>query len=217
MKALSEAADPIVVKVIPNGVDSVFFRPVPRRDDRPFVFLFVGRLQAQKNLAFLLDSISALRRTATLPFRVVFVGDGPDQVDLQRRCTAARLADIVSWHGWCDKARLLEYYQQADCLLNPSLAEGMPNTVLEAMACGLPVIASDVVGNNAVVVPGDTGYLVSLSRPHEYAEAMYHVLIDRGLARRMGAEGRRRAESRFSWDTVAREYVALFAYLEGAA
>ena len=114
------------------------------------------------------------------------------------------------WHGWCAKSELVEHYGNADCFLNPSLFEGMPNTVLEAMACGLPVIASDVVGNDATVLNGGTGYLINLARPDEFVAAMRALLENPSRAKALGAAGRQRTVSDFSWESVARSYVYLF-------
>jgi glycosyltransferase involved in cell wall biosynthesis len=170
-----------------------------------------------EDLGKLLDSIAALRRRSGVPFHVVFVGDGPEKESLRQRGTAAGLDDIVTWHGWLDKQGLLKRYRQSDCLLNPSLAEGMPNAVLEAMACGLPVIASDVVGNNAVVAPGDTGLLVDLSKTAGFASAMQQLLADPALSRAMGAAGRQRAEARYSWQSASLGYVSLLGFSPACA
>ena len=209
LKSLSEAADPIKVEVIPNGVDADFYRPAAERGDRPFTFLFVGRFQQQKNLSFLLQAVAASRREPGIPFRLTIVGDGPARVDLQQQCTASGLDDIVTWHGWCSKEQLLLQYQAADCLVNPSLYEGMPNTVLEAMACGLAVLASNVPGNDAVVLPGETGLLFGLGDVSEFVGAMRSLLADAALTRNMGDAARRWVSRDFSWQSVARQYLGV--------
>ena len=210
LKRLSEATDPIPVDVIPNGVDTDFYVPARRPPDSPFTFLFVGRFQNQKNLPFLLDGIAALRKRSSVPFRLVMVGDGPLHGPMHSRCVSLGLDDVVTWHGWCAKSELVEHYGNADCFLNPSLFEGMPNTVLEAMACGLPVIASDVVGNDATVLDGGTGYLINLARPDEFVAAMRALLENPSRAKALGAAGRQRTVGDFSWESVARSYVYLF-------
>jgi len=206
LKALSERADPIDVAVIPNGVDAEFFVPAVARRHGPFTFLFVGRFQAQKNLALLLEAMARIRQEVKESFRAVFVGDGPERVSLREKCTALRLDDVVVWNGWCEKDELLRLYQSADCFVNPSLYEGMPNAVLEAMACGLPVIASNVAGNDAVVIPNGTGFLVPLESG-ELARAMATIMNDRSLCRRFGSAARDRAVRDYSWTDVARQYV----------
>jgi len=211
LKALSEAADPVEATVIPNGVDTDFFRPSSTRGDRPFTFLFVGRFQPQKNLPFLLQAAAALRREAVIPFRVVLVGDGPMRSELKRQSSALGLEDVVLWHGWCSKEKLLTHYREADCFLNPSLYEGMPNTVLEAMACSMPVVASNVPGNNAVVLPGETGFLFELSDLPQFVTMMCRLLAEPTMACTMGDTARTRVATDFSWKNVAQRYLGLLA------
>ena len=209
LKALSERVDPISVQVIPNGVDTCYFRPGASNSARPFTFLFVGRFQSQKNLDFLLEAVSRLRQVVAVQFRMVFVGDGPLRNELQRRSIALGIADVVTWHGWCSKEQLLAHYQSSDCFLNPSLYEGMPNAVLEAMACGLPVLASNVPGNNAVVTHGETGLLFRLDDLALLVADMQRVLIDQSLSSRMGNNGRTKVAADYSWNSVALSYVSL--------
>jgi glycosyltransferase involved in cell wall biosynthesis len=209
LKSLCQATDDVEVAVIPNGVDTDFFRPPGAREDRPFTFLFVGRFQPQKNLPFLLQALAVLRRESTVQIRVVIVGDGPMTSQLMQQSVSYGLQEIVGWHGWCDKKKLLQHYQRADCFLNPSLYEGMPNTVLEAMASGLPVLASNVAGNDAIVTAGETGFLFELGNIEMFVAAMRCLLDDPALAFRMGEIARKRVLSDFSWRRVASEYLEL--------
>jgi glycosyltransferase involved in cell wall biosynthesis len=167
LRKLSEAADRYPIRVIPNGVDADFFRPDrtgfrPDRSHGPLRILFVGRFQEQKNLPFL------LRQFARLPlgrFELHLVGDGPQKKTLRDLAKQLGIEGSIVWHGWMPRAALPQVYQSADCLVNPSLYEGMPNAVLEAMACGLPVVASKVPGNDALVLDGETGFLFELEEP----------------------------------------------------
>ena len=114
-------------------------------------------------------------------------------------------------HGWLDdKDRLREIYQQADVVVNPSLYEGMPNVVLEAMACGLPVVASQVPGNDTLVRAGESGYLFKLGDGDGLCRALQEIRARPELAHTLGREGRRRVEAGFSWEQAARAYTALF-------
>ena len=146
-----------------------------------------------------------------MQFRVVLVGDGPLRAELQQRSADCGLADIVTWCGWCSKEQLLVHYHAADCFVNPSLYEGMPNTVLEAMACGLPVLASNVPGNDAVVWPGETGFLFPLGDNARLVAAMLRLLGDPAMVRNMGDAARSRVGTDFSWKNVAQRYVELIA------
>jgi glycosyltransferase involved in cell wall biosynthesis len=213
LKEMSERVDPSAVHVIPNGVDTDFFCPTKNRDKaehRPIAFLFVGRFQVAKNLFYLFDHFAALRRSGAEPFVLHLVGDGPQHDELQRHAKNMGIEDCLVWHGWVDKDSLRAIYRSADCLVNPSLCEGMPNVVLEAMACGLPVIASRVPGNDSVVRPGETGWLFDLGQPDAFWKALREMMEDRGRASQMGQKGRAWVRDDFSWRRVAQAYADLF-------
>lgn len=209
LRALSEAADPIPVGVIPNGVDAEFFTPASMPREGPFTFLFVGRLQAQKSVHLLLQAAARLQRESAARFRVLVVGDGPLKPELQRLSAALELEGLVTWHPWCTREALLTHYRSADCLVNPSLYEGMPNAVLEAMACAVPVIASDVAGNNTLVRNDETGALFASGDVTQLVEAMHRFLGEPAATRAMGIAARRRVSTTLSWQSVAREYMEL--------
>lgn len=211
---LSGRADPYPVVVIPNGVDSGLFHPVEtegaKDPEARFKILFVGRLRKQKNLALLLDQLSRLRCDGETSFILDVVGDGPLGATMRERAERLGLGESVAWHGWVSKPEVVALYQSADCFVNPSLYEGSPNTVLEAMACGLPVVASRVAGNDALVIDRQTGLLFTLDEPELLSAALISLIRDRGAARRMGAAGRARVVERFSWSSVAASFLRLF-------
>jgi glycosyltransferase involved in cell wall biosynthesis len=220
LKEMSERADPFPVQVIPNGVDTDYFCPDENRDEsarHAFAFLFVGRFQVQKNLFYLLDHAASLRRSGAGPFVLHIVGDGPQHDELHTHAIKLGIEDCLVWHGWVDKGRLRQIYRCADCFVNPSLYEGMPNVVLEAMACGLPVIASRVLGNDAVVCHGETGWLFDLKEPDAFWTALRKMMADPGLANEMGEKGRSWVMSDFSWRRVSQAYADLFSGAAGGA
>lgn len=207
LRAMSEAADPVPVQVIPNGVDTTLFRPSTAvTHDQPIRLLFVGRFQAQKNLSWLLRQLAG----QSLPYlKLTLVGDGPLRDALQAETAALGLSDRVEWLGWQSRAQLAALYPRYDVLVNPSLYEGMPNVVLEAMACGLPVLASRVPGNDALVRDGENGFLFPLGDEQAFARALT-LLATANRRITLGRAARLTAEN-FSWDSVARRYAALFA------
>jgi glycosyltransferase involved in cell wall biosynthesis len=213
LAALSRQADPFPVCVIPNGVDATYFHPNGRRaaglSDNVMQFLFVGRFHPQKNLHVLLDAFAQLQSAARRPCRLHLAGDGPQRADLQQYARRKGLAECTVWHGWLPKNSLRSLYQSADCLVNPSLYEGMPNVVLEAMACGLPVVASTIPGHDTIVRHGTTGLLFDPGTPGALASALRSIIDDCGAARAMGHNGRETALASFSWDSVASRYVSL--------
>lgn len=199
---LSEKTDPFPVGVIPNGVDTDYFhaRALGERPDGDvFRILFVGRLTAQKNLPPVLEALARLRRDLVREVVLDIVGDGPLRREWDEMSRGLGLARAISWHGWLPKERVATLYRRASCFVNPSLYEGMPNTVLEAMASGLPVIASNVGGNDALVRHGKTGFLVELTDPNPLERPLAALIGDGALGARLGAAGRTRVVADFSW------------------
>lgn len=210
---LSENADPIPVRVIPNGVDTLLFRPATpdeRGADDVFRILFVGRLVPQKDVAALLLAVAQSRRGASKRIALDIVGDGPDRAGLEKVARELDLTQCATWHGWLGKQEIAALYRRADCFVNPSRYEGMPNTVLEAMASGLPVVASNVGGNNELVTAGSSGFLFDLSEPDALGTQLAVLVNDQALAKAMGARGRQFVLARHSWKSVAERYVHLF-------
>jgi glycosyltransferase involved in cell wall biosynthesis len=212
LKTLSEEKDPFPVQVIPNGVDTTYFFPAPDRRDPVVRFLFAGRFREQKNLFFLLEQMDGLASTTSKVFELHLVGDGPLKEDLVAYGRSLSIRERIHWHPWCDKDRLRDHFHHADCFVLPSLYEGMPNVVLEAMACGLPVIASRVIGNSEVVLEKKTGFLFPLQDPGELQRIVSTVLERRESARIMGEAARAHVERCFSWEKVSMQYLQL---LEG--
>jgi glycosyltransferase involved in cell wall biosynthesis len=209
LASLSEAADPFPVRVVPNGVDASFFSPrsTPKKAG-PFRVLFVGRLTNQKNLPGLLEAVSTLAADG-VDFTLDVVGDGPLRGQLEALSAQLALGDRVSWHGWLPKGDVLALYRRADCFVNPSIYEGMPNTVLEAMACGLPVIASRIGGNEDLVRDRETGRLFEVTQTVTLADALQDLIRDPDACRRMGARGRDVVTREHSWESVVAKYVGL--------
>ena len=132
------------VRIVPTGVDTDYFQPGPERGaGNPFRVLFVGRFQKQKNLLFLLEQFAAMvQRLPTIEISLDLIGDGPLRQEIEAKVVALGLTERVQLRGWLRGTQLLAAYQGADCVVNPSLYEGMPNVVLEAMACAVQLSIS---------------------------------------------------------------------------
>jgi glycosyltransferase involved in cell wall biosynthesis len=127
------------------------------------------------------------------------------------RETADRLRlQNVRFHGRADNAELRGLYQDADVLVLPSEREGMPLVLLEALAVGLPIVATDIPGNRDVVLPGRTGLLVPPSDPAQLRRALLEVTGDAQRYQRMSEAARARA-ARYSWTSVGAEFERLYA------
>ena len=215
LREMSLAADPIPVSVIPNGVDTEFFCPAtdnPKSSGAPFRLLYVGRFRSQKNLSYLLKQLADpdLRKEYAGRLKLDLVGEGPMRAELEQCAMKLGLTSEITWHGWLRREQLREMYRRCDCFVNPSVYEGMPNSVLEAMACAKPVIASRVPGNEAVVQSGTTGFLFDLGEPGAFHRCLRSMINDPARAQKMGHAGRYWVEREFSWDRVAAAYAQLF-------
>lgn len=212
LKRLSETADPYPVVVIPNGVDTEFYSPLEKTDsaESEFSFIFVGRFQEQKNLFYLLEQFSKAIQYSQKKVRLNIVGDGPQKQDLINYSLKLGINNFVEWHGWSSKQNVRVLYRKSNCLVLPSLYEGMSNVVLEAMACGLPVIASNVAGNDALVKHNENGYFFNLSDSDAMSRLMIDIIGNPVNARQMGLAGRKMVETKYSWHSVAADYLSLF-------
>src|SRR5262249_44879243 len=138
----------------------------------------------------------------------VLFGDGPLRERLSHRIAALGLQENFILAGFRhDIDRLMPFL---DLLVLPSFTEGMPNVVLEAMAAGVPVVATAVGGTPELVVDGVTGYLVSAGHRTQLARRMREVLTDERLGQAMGRQGRQRVAERFSFEAQSRAYQLLF-------
>jgi len=208
------------IRVIPNGLDLAEFRGVARRrpgaPDRDPVILYVGRIYPeQKGLDTLLEAFGAVARGNQSQLRLV----GEDWGGLETVMRLAHRAGVenrVHAPGILSRADLLAEYADADLVVLPSHFDSFPFVLLEAMASGLPVVATRVGGIAEVAIDGTTAVLVPPSDPPALADALGRVLADPTLAARLGAAGRQRAES-YSWDRVIPQYFSVLAEVMGGA
>ena len=211
LKKLAQKADFFPVSIIPNGIDSSFFKPLETDKGKESVhFIFTGRLSEQKNLFFMFDQFAILKKKSKKKLMIHIAGDGPYKRKLEIFAKEIGISNDITWYGWVNKNRLLKLYQKADCLVNPSFCEGMPNSVLEAMACGLPVIASNVPGNNDIVFDGENGFLFDLDDPMKIKDSLNMIIENTNMRSALGKNSRKRVTENFSWSKSARDYAVLF-------
>jgi glycosyltransferase involved in cell wall biosynthesis len=208
LKELSEKADPFSVQVVANGIDTDLFRPEPERRAKVPKLLSVGRLHAQKNVGYLLNLVVAIKRKTDV--RAQIIGDGPERSSLEAAATALGIADCVQFAGWLPREEVREAYQSATFLVHASSYEGMSNVILEALASGLPVIASDIPGNVELINDDANGFLFDpASDPALLTERILPLLQDQTTWNRLSAAARTFIEKRFSWSRAADLYEKL--------
>ena len=191
---------PAKLRCIPNGID-VSRWPRHENTNRTPSIVCVARFVGVKRHADLVVAASLLRRQG-LDFRLVLAGDGPTRPAIQRLVAEHGLYDVTSFTGSLELPDIAHLLAEAFAFCLPSAGEGMPGSVLEAMACQLPVVGTRVNGIEDLVVEGETGLLVAPAAPEALALALATLLQDPALARQLGEAGRRRAERRFGIDRM---------------
>jgi glycosyltransferase involved in cell wall biosynthesis len=196
---------------IPNGVEASPRGDVERTYDlhAPVRVVFVGRLHQQKGVQTLLHSLGELRRRSRgLSISLQLVGDGPERTELAALATRLGVSDDVAFLGSrTDVGRLL---RRSDIFVLPSRAEGLSNALLEAMSVGLPVVVSNIPGNEDVVDHLSNGLLFRVDDSTSLASAVMRLLDDPDLRRAVGRQARLTVIERYGFDGVARRYLALY-------
>jgi glycosyltransferase involved in cell wall biosynthesis len=196
------------VRLIRNGIDLAPFPPPdPAARRGPVRAIHVARLNLIKDQTTLLEAVR-LMADRVPDFRLTVVGDGPRREDLLADRDRLGLRDRVDFLG--ERADVPALLAQADLFVLSSLQEGLSLTLLEAMAAGLAVVATDVGGNREVVVPGETGLLVPSRSPDRLAEAILACVRDPAATREMGRRGRSRVEREFGLDATVQQYENLY-------
>ncbi len=204
----------VQLEVIPNGVDlEEFSPPAQRRANGSVRLLCVARLIERKGLQHLLPALGTLRRDG-YRFELRIVGDGPMRPQLERMVKEEGLAERVRIDGAVPHEELAEVYREADVFVLPSLAEGMPNVVLEALSSGLPVVGTRVAGMRELVREGENGWLVSAGDTEELRRALAVVLKSVVLTAEMGRASRRLARE-MGWSHIARSYADIWEQILG--
>jgi glycosyltransferase involved in cell wall biosynthesis len=197
--------------VVHCGVDVDEFTPRPQRaEDGTLHVLNVARLTEPKGHFVLLDAVARLRGEG-LAVRVDIVGDGPVRRRLQERAHELGIADVVDLPGAVGQDRIRSYYERADVFCAPSFAEGVPVVLMEAMAMGLPVVATRVMGVPELVDDGVHGKLVAPGRPDLLADAIRSLAAAPEDRAAMGERGREKVTADFDVHGQAGVLADLFA------
>lgn len=213
------------IRLLPYGVDHIIFQPkavdpcVRRKLGLPeegFLFLGVGRLVRKKGFHVLIEAAAHLRSLTGEQFAVAIAGSGDLQAELAQRIADLQLQSRVKLLGPVDRETLPELYRAADGFVLPIVrdekgnVDGLPNVLLEAMASGLPVVASALAGALDALEDGVTGLLVPPGDAHSLAKAMARVLNQRIEAKEMGAAARQVVLKEFTWNQVSQKLSDLY-------
>ncbi|MBF0212043.1 MAG: TIGR03088 family PEP-CTERM/XrtA system glycosyltransferase [Magnetococcales bacterium] len=201
---------PRKIRLIVNGVTLPPPRPAPPTDpDRPFVIGTVGRLWPIKDPLNLVEAFHRLRqRLPDKKIQLLMVGDGPERPSVESLAARHQLTEQLHITGW--QTEVAPFFDRMDLFVLPSKREGTPLTLLEAMAHGLPVVATRVGGIPELVRENHTGQLVAPGDPEALAVEMAGYLLDPDKTRRHGAAGRQRVAEHYAMERVVSSYQALF-------
>ena len=202
------------IHVIRNGVDLTRFRGsraafgrLRVSDAGAVVIGAVGRLVAVKDHAAFIDAIAMLRARGRRVAGVI-AGEGPLRPDLEARIARLGLEGTVRLLGHCRDVETM--LAGLDIFVQSSTSEGMSNTILEAMAAGLPIVATGVGGADEMVVDGETGILVPPAEPGNLADALDRLLQGESLRHAMGRAGEKRAQGEFSLERMIATYQSFY-------
>jgi D-inositol-3-phosphate glycosyltransferase len=220
-------ADAGKMVIIPPGVDTEHFYPIPKDEARDYIgvdrddcmALFVGRIEPLKGIDTLMKAVSLLgMHDAKNPFYVVIIGGDPNVAPeemteemsrLQRLCDELCLGQMALFWGKRAQDTLPYYYSAAEVLLVPSHYESFGMVALEAMACGTPVIASQVGGLAYLVKDGETGYHVPFDSPEVLSEKLGALLCNFELGEKMGEQAAIYAKE-YAWEKIAAKIIEVY-------
>lgn len=205
------------IQVIPNGIKIERFQKARQERCRrhPRTIGFVGRVDSVKDIKTFIQALAVIRRDYTR-IRGLIIGPRKDQPGYYRECVDLiamfNLTGVITFTGRTD---VLKYYREMDVLLLTSIKEAMPLAVMEAMACGIPVVATDVGACRELIFGlgdglGDSGFVTRVRDPEGIAEAALRILRDPGLADRMAEAGMNRIERFYREELIINQYQEIY-------
>ena len=204
------------IEVIPFGVDTEFFRPLDvYKDENIFQILSVGYLIERKGFEYLIRAMPHVLKEHENA-RLKIVGSGPLESKLKLLIYELDLGDQVEIIKNVSDEKLLMMYNSADLFVLPSIVDSQGNTeglgvvLLEAMACGVPVIGSDVGGISDIIVDGKNGLLVGEKDWFEIAKNILIVINDKKIMKKISSKGYNEVRTNFAWDKIARCYLEIY-------
>jgi len=190
------------VRLVPNAVDTELFKPCKEREDNWVVW--VGRFVPEKGLNYLIEAAKIIVDDFKFKdVKFLLVGYGPWKKKIMKLAYDYGLAGkFIRFTEALGRDEVAKVLGKATIFVFPSLREGLPLSVLEAMACGVPVVGSDVPGINDVIINGENGLLVPARDPKALAKAVLTLLNDEDLRRELGQKARKLVTEKYCWDSV---------------
>ena len=190
------------ISVVPNGINLEGFGTSlrNRKDENPKTILFVGRLHPVKGIQYLIEAMAIVHKEMP-EIKLIIVGDGSERLKLTELVEKLDLNNCVHFSGKAPQEKIPDIMFQADVFVLPSLSESFGIVNIEAMAAGLPIIATNVGGIPDIVEEGVNGYLVNPKRPDDIADRILMLMQNDEMRERISCNNKEKAEM-FSWDIV---------------
>lgn len=199
--------------VIPNGVDTKLFCPKVDRSKRTNTILWNGRFVSGKRVDFLLIAVKKV--ITTFPnLRVLLVGEGPLKGEIEKLVNALNLENIVTIKNFVPYEEMPTLYRNSDIFVLPSLHEGVPRSILEAMSCGIPVIITEFDHLRGLIER--SGLMFQKDDVDELSRCITRLINDRTLALKMGNNGRDKITSQYSWQNTVLQTLKLYKNIKKA-
>lgn len=198
------------IEIIYNGINIEEFKPnFLQKDTSKFIITpGASRITSRKGLNYLIEAVAMLEKKYP-QILLKIIGDGIERKNLEMQIDKLGVKNNVFFAGIVKHNEVNKYCQEADVFVLPSLNEGMSNAMLEALASGLPIIATDTGGSKELIREGVNGFMIKFKDSNDIAEKLERLIVDPELAKKMGAESRKIAEN-MSWGKVAGQYFELY-------
>jgi glycosyltransferase involved in cell wall biosynthesis len=195
------------ITVIPNGIDtSIFYRKNVIKEENSILFVSIlDKYHEFKGLPYLLKAVKAL--VSSVPnIQLFIIGEGELKVIYEKLASELGISEHVIFLGEISQSKLATYYSRSTVFVLPSTEiEGFGIVLLEAMACEIPVIATDIVGTSDEIKKYQTGIVINPKNVNSLKDALMKILTNKKLQAQMGKNGRMLIESKYSWNTIANQ------------
>jgi len=202
--------NPQNIAVIHNGINTDLFVPGKKDSQNNMQLLWIGRFNRGKGVDYLIDAFKLLN-SKNPNLKLLLVGRGPDRERIEAKIQDLKLDKCITLKDVVPNSEIVKLYQSSSVFVLPSLEEGVPRTILEAMSCGIPVVCSNLP--QLIDIVKDGGFLVPIKDPDALADRVSEVLSNESMAKKMGQIGRENIITNYSWSDTVEKTVQLYSEL----
>lgn len=201
--------------IIPNGVDINKFKPSSEHEQEGLV-IWIGRFVKEKGLEFLIKAVDILVKNGKSDFRLLLIGDGPIKSKIYSQIRSYGLERYIQLMPAISHDEVSDYMARASIFVFPSIKEGMPYVLLEAMACGKAIVGSDISGVNSIINDNENGLLVPAKDPVSLSAAISRLLKDKKLRSGLGQSARQSTVIYYDWHGITSEIERLYSNIKNS-